>query len=76
MKPTRDERRAWRADFKARGVENVRRMVMASNFAPEKHAEAERWLRWEDTRYKRITLIFTAVGAVVGILGVVVALVK
>ena len=36
--------REWRWDFKQRGAEDVRRQVNASNFHPDKHRAASRWL--------------------------------
>jgi hypothetical protein len=46
-------RREHLADFKERGVENVRLQILHANFSPEKHKDAEKWVYREDHRYQR-----------------------
>ena len=69
-------RRAWREEFERVGELRVRRKLWAKDYGREKHLEAERWLRWEETKYKKIGLGITAVGAVVGILGLFATVLK
>jgi len=45
----------WWNDFRHRGVEDVRRQVNASNFDPDKHRAARRWLWWHDHGMKVAT---------------------
>jgi hypothetical protein len=61
---SRGVRRIWRADFKARGTENVRQMIAASDFSEEKIRYARRWL-WR--RDNALTLAGIAIGALVAI---------
>jgi hypothetical protein len=64
---SRGVRRIWRADFKARGTENVRQMIAASEFNEEKIRYARRWL------WRRDSAVGIA-GIVIGAAVIIVAL--
>jgi hypothetical protein len=64
---SRRERREWRADFRDRGVANVRRMVQASNFSEEKLRYARCWL-WR--REHALDLTGAGIAGVVVIVGI------
>jgi hypothetical protein len=63
------EKREWRADFRDRGVENVRAMVKLSIFAEEKLRYARRWLWLRDHAITLIGLVVAACGVVVALIG-------
>jgi len=53
----------WWNDFRQRGAEDVRRQVHASNFDPDKHRAARRWLWWHDHGIKVATGVVAAIAA-------------
>ena len=47
----------------------VRRQVNASNFSPEKHKAARRWLYWAENRLVIIGLVVAAIAAAATVAG-------
>ena len=61
------EARAYERNFKERGLENVKVQVRHSNFAPEKHKAAQRWIRKRETIYLRIGVYLTIISLIVAV---------
>jgi hypothetical protein len=58
-----DMRMEWWNDFRQRGVEDLRKQVLASSFDPDKHRAARRWPWWHDHGLKVATGVVALIAA-------------